>query len=181
MASQTLRGESDPEIVYEKLEARLLGLSQAHDVLTRESWHGAELRDLAERALGPFLDATAGQITLRGPAAWLQPGAALSMALILHELATNAVKYGALSVVEGKVDMTWTLEGQQLQVVWTEREGPRVEPPRRKGFGTRLIERGLRGELRGSVTMDYARSGLVCTMQAQLAERSDQLSLFEGV
>jgi len=180
MASQTLRGESDPEIVYEKLEARLLGLSQAHDVLTREHWHGAELRDLAERALGPFLDATADQITLRGPAAWLQPGAALSMALILHELATNAVKYGALSVVEGKVDMTWTLEGQQLQVIWTERDGPRVKPPRRKGFGTRLIERGLRGELRGAVTMSYERSGLVCTMQAQLAERTDQLSLFEG-
>ena len=123
---------------------------------------------------------TADQITLRGPAAWLQPGAALSMALILHELATNAVKYGALSVVEGKVDMTWTLEGQQLQVIWTERDGPRVKPPRRKGFGTRLIERGLRGELRGAVTMSYERSGLVCTMQAQLAERTDQLSLFEG-
>jgi len=180
MASQTLRGESDPDVVYEKLEARLLGLSQAHDVLTRERWHGAELRDVAERALGPFAGATTGQIRIEGPAAWLAPGAALSMALIFHELATNAVKYGALSVPEGRVELTWMLEGPALTVTWAEAGGPPVTPPTRRGFGTRLIERGLRGELRGSVAMTYAPEGLICIMKAQLAERSDQLNLFEG-
>ncbi|MGH6996623.1 MAG: sensor histidine kinase, partial [Phenylobacterium sp.] len=163
MASQTLRGESDPEIVYEKLEARLLGLSQAHDVLTRERWHGAELQDVADRALGPFLGATPGQIETRGPSAWLQPGAALSMALIFHELATNAVKYGALSAEGGRVDLTWTLDGAHLALTWAESGGPPVSPPTRRGFGTRLIERGLRGELRGAAVMTYEPAGLVCT------------------
>lgn len=178
MASQTLRAESNPDIVYEKLEARLLGLSQAHDLLTHERWHGADLRDVAERALGPFVGASAGQVRLDGPPAWLAPGAALSMALIFHELATNAVKYGALSVPEGRVDLTWTLEGRTLNVSWAESGGPLVAPPARKGFGTRLIERGLRGELHGSASMSYPPSGLICQMTAQLAERPDQLNLF---
>ncbi|WP_312163507.1 PAS domain S-box protein [Phenylobacterium sp.] len=180
MASQTLRGESDPRVVYEKLEARLMGLSQAHDVLTRERWHGAELQDVADRALGPFLGSTPGQIVLQGPSAWLQPGAALSMALIFHELATNAVKYGALSVEGGRVDLTWTLDGADLALTWAEHGGPPVSPPTRKGFGTRLIERGLRGDLRGTARMSYEPGGLVCTMRARLAGRSDPPSLFEG-
>lgn len=183
MASQTMRGEGDPDVVYEKLEARLLGLSQAHDVLTRERWYGAELRDVTERALGPFAGTSTGQIRIDGTKAWLAPGAALSMALILHELATNAVKYGALSVPAGRVDLTWRLDAdtRELAVTWAESGGPEVSPPTRKGFGTRLIERGLRGDLRGSATMSYAPSGLVCTMQAQLVERGeDQLSLFDG-
>jgi two-component sensor histidine kinase len=150
-------------------------------VLTRERWHGAELQDVADRALGPFLGATPGQIEMRGPPAWLQPGAALSVALIFHELATNAVKYGALSVEGGRVDLTWTLIGDDLTLTWAERGGPAVSPPTRKGFGTRLIERGLRGELNGSASMNYAPGGLTCVMTARLPQRTDGLGLFEAV
>jgi two-component sensor histidine kinase len=96
MAAQTLRNEPEPAVAFEKFESRLLGLSQVHDVLTRESWHGADLRDVAERALAPFTEA-AGRTHIAGPSVWLQPGGALTMALIFHELATNALKYGALS------------------------------------------------------------------------------------
>ena len=170
MASQTLRGEPDPSVVYEKFEARLLGLSLAHDVLTRERWHGADLREVAERALDPFTTAASGQLAMDGPAVWLAPGAALSMALIFHELATNAVKYGALSTEAGRVDLTWTLEqpDETLTLTWAETGGPPVAAPTRKGFGSRLIERGLRGELRGTAAMTYAPAGFVCVMTAHL-------------
>ncbi len=174
MASQTLRGATDPAQVYEKLEARLLGLSQAHDVLTRERWHGADLREVAERALAPF-DSTPGTVRVSGPKVWLPPAPALTMALIFHELATNAVKYGALSRAGGHVDLTWSLteDGQAWTLIWAESGGPPTEPPTRKGFGTRLIERGLSGEPRGSASVAYRPNGLAWTLHARTAARGD--------
>ncbi len=170
MAAQTLRNEPDPAVAFEKFESRLMGLSQAHDVLTRESWHGAGLRDVAERALAPFTEA-AGRTVIDGPSVWLQPGGALTMALIFHELATNALKYGALSRPEGHVALTWTYDPDRraLRLTWTEVGGPPVHPPTRRGFGSRLIERSLRGEMKGAATMDYRPEGLVCLMQATLS------------
>jgi PAS domain S-box-containing protein len=178
MAAQTLRGETDPAVMYEKLEARLLGLSQVHDVLTRERWHGAELREVAERALRPFIGAGAERVTITGPEVRLLPGAALSMALMFHELATNAVKYGAFSVEGGRLDLSWALDGQELHLVWTESGGPAVAPPTRRGFGSRLIERGLRGELQGEALMDFAPGGFICTMHARLPFEHEATSLF---
>ncbi|TCS10487.1 HWE histidine kinase domain-containing protein [Caulobacter sp. BK020] len=178
MASQTLKTEADPLTAFEKFESRLLGLSQVHDVLTRESWHGAGLRDVAERALAPF--APPGQpdrLAIDGPPVWLAPGGALTMALIFHELATNALKYGALSTGEGasgegRVVLAWTYDAatRDLALTWTETGGPPVAPPTRRGFGSRLIERSLRGELKGAATMDYRPGGLVCTMRATLSD-----------
>ena len=172
MASQTLRGESDPKVAYEKLSARLLGLSQAHDVLTRERWHGADLHELIERALRPFVSADSDRVVLRGPRVRLPPEGALSMAMMFHELATNAVKYGAFSVESGRVELGWTLgEDRVLDLVWKEIDGPPVSQPTRIGFGSRLIERGLRSELKGEASLTYAPGGLVCSMRAQLPER----------
>lgn len=171
MASQTLRGESDPKVAYEKLSARLLGLSQAHDVLTRERWHGADLHELIERALRPFVSADSDRVVLRGPRVRLPPEGALSMAMMFHELATNAVKYGAFSVESGRVELGWTLgEDRVLDLVWKEIDGPPVSQPTRIGFGSRLIERGLRSELKGEASLTYAPGGLVCSMRAQLPE-----------
>ena len=180
MASQTLRGATDPAQVYEKLEARLMGLSQAHDVLTRERWHGADLREVAERALAPF-DSTPGTVRVSGPNVWLPPAPALTMALIFHELATNAVKYGALSCAGGHVDLAWSLteDGQAWTLTWAESGGPPTEPPTRKGFGTRLIERGLSGELRGSASAAYRPDGVTWTMRAQTALRADAVNVFD--
>jgi PAS domain S-box-containing protein len=178
MASQTLKTEPDPLVAFEKFESRLMGLSQVHDVLTRESWHGAGLCDVAERALAPFApparEGEGGEerLTIDGPAVWLAPGGALTMALIFHELATNALKYGALSNGRGRVVLAWTYDAasRDLALTWTETGGPPVVSPTRRGFGSRLIERSLRGELKGAATMDYRPEGLVCAMRATLSD-----------
>jgi PAS domain S-box-containing protein len=179
IAAQTLKGRGDPATAFAKFEARLLGLSEVHEVLTRERWHGAALREVAERALKPFGIANPTQFGVAGPAVWLQPGPALTMALVFHELATNAVKYGALSRAGGRVDLSWSIDepGDRLRLVWTESGGPPVTPPTRTGFGSRLIERALRGELHGAVAMRYEPTGLVCAMDARLPPRADLLSL----
>jgi PAS domain S-box-containing protein len=170
MAVQTLRGEHDLGVAYGKFEARLLGLSQVHDLLTRERWHGAGLRDVAERALQPFFSGSADRVCLQGPEVWLQPGPALTMALVFHELATNAVKYGALSSDRGRVDITWTFDeaDERLRLTWAESDGPPVAPPTRVGFGSRLIQRGLQGDLRGVAILRYDPGGLICAMEARL-------------
>jgi len=171
MAAQTLRNEPDPVVAFEKFEARLMGLSRVHDILTRESWHGAELHEVVERALRPF-DEAGSRVGVDGPPVRLQPGGALTMALILHELATNALKYGALSNPDGRVDFSWTYDPatRLLEGRWIESGGPTVVEPTRKGFGSRLIERSLRGELKGAAVMDYRPEGLQCTLSARLPE-----------
>jgi PAS domain S-box-containing protein len=175
MAAQTLRGESDPAVAYEKFEARLMGLAEVHDVLTRERWSGASLLEVAERALKPFASQATGQVMIRGPEVWLTPGAALTLALVFHELATNAVKYGALSVDRGRVDLAWTHEAEAggLNVTWAESRGPKVAPPTRRGFGSRLIQRALTGDLHGKADMDFRPGGLVCKLTARLPKPPD--------
>ncbi|WP_184722226.1 HWE histidine kinase domain-containing protein [Caulobacter sp.] len=174
MAAQTLRNEPHPTVAFEKFEARLLGLSGVHDILTRESWHGAALHEVAQRALRPF-DEAGVRVSVAGPAVRLQPGGALTMALIFHELATNALKYGALSNAVGRVSLTWTYDPatRLLETTWTEHDGPTVIEPTRKGFGSRLIERSLRGELKGQADMDYRPEGLRCVLHARLPEAPD--------
>ncbi|MGH1556900.1 sensor histidine kinase [Caulobacter segnis] len=172
MAAQTLRNEPDPTVAFEKFEARLMGLSRVHDILTRESWHGAELHEVIERALRPF-DEAGTRFTIQGPPVRLQPGGALTMALILHELATNALEVRrpvAARGTGGPVSWTYDPATRQLEGVWLESGGPPVTEPTRKGFGSRLIERSLRGELKGSAAMDYRPDGLRCVLNARLPE-----------
>jgi PAS domain S-box-containing protein len=183
MASQSLRGPADPDTAYERFELRLMSLAEVHDVLTRQSWHGADLQEVAERALRPFAAAASGQVRVEGPAVWLQPRAALTMALVLHELATNAVKYGALSTEAGAITLAWTFDPitERLRMTWAEAGGPPVSQPTRRGFGSRLIERALRGDLQGSAAMTYAPTGLICLMEAQLPKREGMLNLLDGI
>ncbi|HEY0648916.1 PAS domain S-box protein [Phenylobacterium sp.] len=182
IAAQTLRVEPDPVQAYDKFEARLMGLSEVHEVLTRERWHGAALLEVAERALRPFGGVASNRIRIDGPDAWLAPGAALTLALVFHELATNAAKYGALSNTTGRVDLTWSIQGpfDRLRLTWVETGGPTVVAPTRRGFGSRLIERAMRGELRGSAAMTFDPGGLTCAMEAHLPSRADMLTLHEG-
>ena len=172
IAAQTRRTTRDPKASYEAFIDRLVALSRAHDVLTRQRWEGADLREIVAGAVEPF-DAGGQRFRMSGPSVWMEPQPALALAMALHELATNAVKYGALSVSEGRVALGWTVapddgDGIAVELTWVESKGPRVVAPTRKGFGSRLLERGLAAELNGSVRVDYRPDGLVCTMQARL-------------
>jgi len=173
IVSQTLRGREASTTTRDILTSRILALSQVHDVLTDEQWEGADLREIAAKAAQPFLTGSGeGRIHLKGPKVQLPPKTAIAIALALHELATNAVKYGALSVPEGYVDFSWSLSragrARELKAVWRESDGPLVSPPTRAGFGTRLIERGLAADLNGEVSLSYPVDGVVCTIRARL-------------
>ncbi|MCJ2035212.1 sensor histidine kinase [Methylobacterium sp. J-068] len=173
IAGQSLRRLDGPEASAARgaFEARLLALARVHNVLTRESWDGAELGNVVADAIAP-LDTVDGQhsrFRVSGPALRLSPRLALSIAMALHELGTNAVKYGALSREGGTVTITWTVDRKpetRLMLRWSEDGGPPVTPPTRTGFGSRLIERSLARELDGEVQLLFAVAGVVCTIEA---------------
>ncbi len=171
MAVQTLRNGGDTALAAERFEARLHALAQAHDVLTRKFWESAQIEEIVRIAVAPGEDET-GRFDLHGPAVDLDPQRALALSMALHELCTNATKYGALSVPAGRVEIHWTrdTDGGQARLVlcWEERGGPPVVAPTRRGFGTRLIERGLRHDLRGEVTLTFAPTGVACRITAPL-------------
>jgi PAS domain S-box-containing protein len=173
IAAQTLWSAADPQAARTALESRLIALSRAHDVLTRESWDGAGLLDVIASAVTPYEDEPGSRFRIQGPALWLEPKTAVSLAMALHELATNAVKYGALSTMGGWVQIDWTLEPEQgglhLFLSWREHDGPPVSPPTRQGFGTRLIERSLAAEL-GEAKLHYDPAGLRCEILAVLPD-----------
>lgn len=155
-------------------EERLMALAWAYEILTREQWEGASLRELVQRTMAPHIDRASSQLALDGPELWLTPNRALSLALAMHELATNAVKYGALSVDGGQVGVRWrtsvTAGERRLDLEWRESGGPPVAPRRRRGFGSRLIEHSLSRELQGEVTLTFEPTGLVCRVDGLLAE-----------
>lgn len=169
LALQTFKDVSDKSAVN-AFEARLLALSSAHDVLTRESWEGAGLRDVVEQAIAPHRSEFDGRFVLDGPEVRLTPKSALAMAMGLHELCTNAAKYGALSSPNGSISITWAVaEGDsaaQLCLHWQERGGPIVQEPRRKGFGSLLIEKLLASDVDGKVLLSYHPEGVHCAIIA---------------
>jgi len=170
IAQQTFKAGADPLRARDAFEGRLTALSDAHNLLTREHWGAVSMARIIGDAVAPH---GAGEgFELEGPDLPLAPKTAISLALAIHELATNAVKHGALSQPEGRVSIRWSLSeaaaGPRLMLTWTERGGPPVSTPSRRGFGTRMIERGLAAELGGSVKIDFAPGGLVCTVDAPL-------------
>ena len=173
IAAQTLRNAGTAQEAKEALEGRLMALARAHDVLTTESWEGAELKDIAAQALEPYRSLGEDRLTMKGPELRLSPRIALALSMALQELTTNAVKHGALSNATGKVDITWEVSqveaGNRLHLRWQETGGPPVQPPTRKGFGTRLIERSLARELNGDVRIMFNPEGVLCTVDAPLA------------
>ena len=171
ISSRTLRDSDSPEAAARNLTSRLLALARAHDLLTAESWEGADLAEVVSRSLGA-VGAAPERLQIAGPRFRLRPTAALTFALVFHELATNALKYGALSSECGRLSVEWSLDpaAQRLRLSWRESGGPPVSPPSRKGFGTQLIQRGLAVEAAGDVRLDYAPEGLVCTIEGD-AER----------
>lgn len=168
VARQTFERSDVPHETRQAFDGRLSALAAAHDLLTRENWEKASLRALAADAA--VLCGSAGErILFDGPPLVLEPKQAVSVALALHELCTNAMKYGSLSGSGGGVEMTWRLTDEtrpRLALVWREHGGPPVAPPRRRGFGTRMIERVLAQELGGEVAVEFRPQGLVCTVTA---------------
>lgn len=167
IAAQTLRHSNSLDTFGEAFQGRLQALAGANDAIIDGSWKGVTLRHIIQRSLKPFgIDQ---QVALAdGPEIDLRPQASLALAMILHELATNAVKYGALSVPVGLVSIAWRIDPvgkeQTITIEWTERDGPVVETPSRRGQGTRFIERSIAYELKGKASVAFARGGLRATL-----------------
>ncbi|HEX3366627.1 sensor histidine kinase [Phenylobacterium sp.] len=172
IAAQSLRGPDVSPVARERFMARLVALARANDVLVAEAWNGASLASVAAEMANPHGDGE--RFTIAGPEVHLAPQTATAMAMGLHELATNAAKYGALSTPEGRVSLTWDLAGEgaarRLKITWRETGGPPVGPPGQPGFGSRLIERGLASELKANVRLVYAPAGVVFSLSAPLSE-----------
>lgn len=171
IASQTLRGV-DPE-VRRRLEGRLLALSNAHSMLTRLNWHSADLLEVVQTAVGPHNASQRGQFLIEGPPLRLGPKSAVAMSIAIHELCTNAAKYGALSTEPGRIEVNWTTPADRFIWSWRECGGPRVVEPGQQGFGSLLIQ-SLAKQLSGSVTIEYAPSGLICKIEAPLRSIKDE-------
>lgn len=165
LALQSLKPGRDPDRAAGDFQSRLSALAAAHDLLTREQWEGATLAELVDGATRP-LARERGRIEARGPDVEVTPKAAVSIVMALHELSTNATKYGALSVPTGRVAIEWTVGDGRLRISWREQGGPPVEPPRSRGFGIRMIERALASDLAGQVSILFDPRGLVCTIDA---------------
>lgn len=151
----------------QNLLGRLRAMADAHALLFETNWSQAQLLDVIRRTLAPYVQGKGDRFVVEaGPRVLLDPKAALAMSMVLNELTTNAVKYGALSHDPGVVNVSWTRgEDGMVSLVWREVDGPAVHPPDTEGFGTTLIQRSIQYELQGDVEMDYASTGLVCTIR----------------
>lgn len=173
-AMQTLRNATSLAEGRAAFDARLIALSKTHDVLVREHWEGAGLHEIVSGALAAYIvSREEWRVTFRGPEIRLQTKAALALSMALNELATNAVKYGALSNGAGIVEVNWHIDPadqDEFRLLWVESGGPPVVAPRKRGFGSRLIEQGLSQDLAGDVHLRFENQGVVCTIRAPLAE-----------
>ncbi|RVJ77274.1 chemotaxis protein CheB [Sinorhizobium medicae] len=169
LARQTLRTTRSSEDFVERFEGRLAALASAHKLLVDSEWSGAELNELARRQLDAYAASDRRRLQIEGEPVTLPPDLATPFGLVLHELATNAAKYGAFSTGNGQIKLSWKLgnNGRSLGVIWQERGGPPVEPPSEQGFGGVLIEKSLPGS---TVHRDFQPDGVVCTIDIELPE-----------
>ena len=171
IVNQSLREAETPKDASKAINERLLTLGKAHDLLTRSSWRAAPVTDIVSGAVDVHR-AGPNRIRIDGPVVMLDARQALNLTLVLHELCTNAVKYGALSNDAGHVEITWAItEGSsenEFSFTWQECNGPVVIPPRKKGFGSRLIENSLRSEIRAVTQLEFDPAGVRWTLQLPL-------------
>ena len=166
------------------VEGRIKALARAHGLLSQSRWEGVDLGVIVHEELAPYRAEAAGRIEVAGPPVVLEPASAQSLALALHELATNAAKHGGLSVPLGRLTLRWKLEPERLVLRWTEAGGPGTSPPSRRGFGTTIIRGSVENQLGGGVSFDWRPEGLRCTLSvpvtrlrvppAEIPEPSDQ-------
>jgi two-component sensor histidine kinase len=165
IAAQTMRRSDSLEIFYQKFSQRLQALGRTHELLSTGEWRSAPLREVVSETLKPY-EIAPGRIGITGDDFELKPSAAMALALLIHELTTNAIKHGALSSRSGHVSIEWTLtgteQGRSMRFTWRETGGPGVTRPTEHGFGLTLIERSVGHELGGMVRLDFAPEGLSC-------------------
>jgi PAS domain S-box-containing protein len=173
-----------PEDFIERFSERIQALSANQDLLVRNEWNGVEIKDLVHAQLAHFADLIGSRIAVQGPTLRVRASSAQAIGLALHELATNAGKYGALSTDTGRVDVCWQIDGGTLTMSWTEREGPPVSAPKRRGFGTIVMETMAARSVDGTVDLDYAPSGLTwrltCPAANALEPREREQNSGEG-
>jgi two-component sensor histidine kinase len=169
IASQTLRRSDNPAEAIDKFSARLVSLGRTHNVLSEEKWESAQVHELIDSTLAPYASQDGARIHAAGPDLRLAPRAALTVAMALHELATNAAKYGALSNDRGQIFIDWSAGDAtgQFRLTWREVGGPPVAAPARSGFGSKLIESGP-GQIGGAATLEFRPEGVVCTLVCPL-------------
>jgi PAS domain S-box-containing protein len=171
ISHQSFAGENLSRGARRAFEGRLAALSAAHNLLTEQNWEGASIHQVISDGMAAY---HAGErVTIEGPDLPLAPKTSVSLAMAVHELATNATKYGSLSNATGRIDIDWEIEGDRLRLVWRETGGPPVTMPAKRGFGSRMIERGLSAELGGTARIDFAPQGLICTVEAPLPRGGD--------
>lgn len=176
IAAHTLRSSPEPAAFRRSFEARLLALSEAHNLLSQGNWRGVTIEDLVRRELAPHGLEDPQRIDIEGDRVWVPPSVAVPLGMALHELATNAARHGAFKSPEGRLQVRWsatpTAAGVCLRFTWQESGGPPVVKPRERGFGARLIERGLRHDLQGRATLHFEPGGLRCEIEATVPARA---------
>ncbi|AQQ05227.1 histidine kinase [Roseibium algicola] len=172
MARQTAARSDNTEDFVESFAARLQAMAASHDLLVSQSWYGADLKELVLAHLAQSIDPGSPQIEIEGDPHSITADAAQNLGLALHELTTNAAKYGALSVLGGKLSVSWTTVDGRIRLVWKESGGPEVVPPRRNGFGRMLLERLVGPALDGDVTIDFAPEGVSCVIEFPVRKTS---------
>ena len=166
-ATVNLSQSDTPEGLKQAIEGRILALANVHSLFVETRWIGAELSTIARQELAPYSEKDERRVRIDGPQVLLEPNAAQAVAIALHELATNAAKYGALSVPNGQIGLKWLHEADgRLILHWREMGGPAVKTPTHQGFGTRIIERMI-GQLKGKARFDWHADGLVCEITLQ--------------
>ncbi|MGH6679605.1 MAG: sensor histidine kinase, partial [Bradyrhizobium sp.] len=150
------------------VEGRIQSLALAHTLLSESRWQGADVKRLVADELAPYRGADGARVQTDGPTAFLSPEKSQNLALVLHELATNSAKYGALSMAEGTLAVRWSIEQENLVLAWQESGGPPVRPPSSEGFGTKIMNVSIKRQSGGNVTWDWRASGLHCTLHIPL-------------
>ena len=173
IVSQSLRNPQGVAHAQQAIEGRLLALGRAHDLLLRASWASADLRAVVRSAIEAFDDPDQSKFSISGPDIRINSGAVIVVAMTLNELCTNTTKYGAFSLPKGRVDLHWTIDQQtqRLHLTWTEKDGPLIQPPAKRSFGTRLIET-LGRQLHGNVQLTYEETGFAYRFDVPLVSLS---------
>jgi two-component sensor histidine kinase len=169
IASQSLRTATSIEHGQQAIESRLLALGRAHDLLLQAQWSSASLTHIIQGAIEPYDSKGEGKFSILGPDLKITSGAVIALAMTLNELCTNTTKFGALSVPAGRIEIAWQVDAknQRLHLTWTEKDGPVVDAPTRKSFGTRLMET-LGKQLNGEVELAYAPTGFIYALDVPL-------------